>query len=122
MKNDSVYLTYYQVASYLHALQDLKDNNPYFKDGISEKFENYVLQRTKEITLLSLSSPLKLKLSPNAGKYEVSKSMLGYLTRLTGVDVMDESVLQDYTERIKAKEEELLQKNVREGNNSMKGK
>ncbi len=112
-EKDFYYLDYVQVMIYMHKIRDIRNNNEFFHDGISQTFENYVVKRTGEI---ALSSSLSKKL-PNADKYKVSKSMIKYLTNLTGVNVLDEKVVEEYTPLIKAYEENLL-KQIRENNST----
>lgn len=104
-----MYLSYYQVMSLMEAIDQLRKSNQYFSSGIADNFEKYVIDRTGEIVMCS---PIKLKLIPSASKYIVSKSMVAYLIRLTGVDIFDKKVLKEYTRLVKEFEHELETKNL----------
>lgn len=102
MKENFIYLTYYQAMAFMYEINKLKENNPYFKDGISSSYEEYVIKRTTEIT--TTYPQIKLKILPNADKYKISDSMFGYLTRLTKIDVLDENVIKSYISQIDSAE------------------
>ena len=93
MENEFFYLTYYQVMIFMIRIREMKNENPYFHDEIASSFNNFVINRSKEI---AETSPFKLKIMPNANKYKVSKSMVKYLKNLTGIDVLDEKNLEKY--------------------------
>ena len=107
MENDFLYLTYYQVMTFMIRLSEMKKENPYFHDEIAEAFNNFAINRSKEI---ALTSQLKLNIMPNAKKYKVSKSMVKYLKNLTGIDVFDEKILDKYIPLIKNLEETSIKK------------
>ena len=107
MENDFFHLSYYQVMIFMIRLDEMKKENPYFHDEISSSFSNFVINRSKEI---AGTSPLKLKIIPNANKFKVSKSMVKYLKNLTGIDVFDEKILDKYIPIIKNFEEISIKK------------
>lgn len=114
------YLSYYQVMSLMYAIDKLRKSNQYFSDGISENFEKYVIDRTSEI---AMCSSLKLKIKPNLSKYVLSKSMVEYLIRLTGVNIFDKDTLEEYIILVKEFEHNLEKEtlNVLSNNGSPKG-
>lgn len=107
MENDFFYLSYYQVMTFMIRLDEMKNENPYFHDEIVSSFNNFVINRSKE---LAGTSQLKLKIIPNANKFKVSKSMVRYLKNLTGIDVFDEKILDQYIPLIKNLEETTIKK------------
>lgn len=98
MDNNFVYLTYYQAMAFMHKLEDMKKENSYFKDALADQYSNYVVQRTAEIAMAY--PQIKLKVFPNADKYKISRSLLDYLTSLTGIDVFDPETMEYYKEII----------------------
>lgn len=104
MEDNFYYLGYYQVMSLMYAIDQLKKSNQSFSDEILENFEKYVVNRTSEIATYS---PIKLKIKPSASKYAVSKSVIEYLIRLTGVNIFDKNILKKYTQLVKEFEHNL---------------
>lgn len=104
MANHDVYLSYYQVMSLMYAIDEFRKNNQYFSDGIAEKFQNYVVDRTFEI---SMYPSIILKIKPSLSKYMLSQSMVEYLIRLTGVNIFDKDTLEKYTVLVKEFEHNL---------------
>lgn len=94
MDKNFLYLTYYQVMSFMYRIDEMQKENPCFNDGIAASFSDYVINRAGEIVMTY--PQIKLKIMPNADKYKVSKSMVTYLTRLTGIDVLDKETVNRY--------------------------
>lgn len=108
METNYIYLTYLQVMVFIHRLEEVKKENQYFSDGISQEFENYVLKRTQE--MLFTHPQIKLKIVPNANKFKISESRFNYLVRLTGVNPLDREVLKEYKPIIKNAEQQAISK------------
>ena len=51
MNNDELKLSYYQSMIFIYELNKMKRNNKYFNDPISDSFELYMLNKTKELVL-----------------------------------------------------------------------
>lgn len=103
MKEEFVYLTYYQAMAFLLKINEFKENNPYFNDNFANSYSHYVLMRTFEIA--TTTPEIQLKLFPNSKKYKISKSLFTYLTNLTSINVFDKETLTLYTKLIKEFEE-----------------
>lgn len=95
MKENFIYLTYYQAMAFMFRINEIKKNNPYFNDEIAKSYEEYVVNRAGEI--VTTYPQIKLKIFPNASKYKISKSLFNYLTRLTSIDVYDKATIKKYT-------------------------
>ncbi len=104
MENDFLYLTYYQVMTFMIRIREMENENPYFHDEIVSAFNNNIISRSEEI---ARSSSFKLKLIPNANKFKVSQGMVKYLKNLTDVDVFDNDDLKKYIPLIKNLEKNL---------------
>jgi hypothetical protein len=87
----------------MDCLEKIKKDNPFFKDNISLSFENYVIERSIEI---SGYSEIRLKLFPYASRYIISKSMFTYLSSLTKVNPLDEDIMKKYEPLIREVEEQ----------------
>ena len=108
MKENFIYLTYYQAMAFMFRINEIRDNNPYFNDGIANSYEEYVIKRAGEI--VTTYPQIKLKLFPNANKYKISKSLFDYLTRLTSIDVNDKEIIKKYEIMIKELENASFEK------------
>ena len=102
MEQNFIYLTYYQAMAFMFGIDEIRKNNPYFNDNIAKSYEEYVVERAGEI--VTTYPQIKLKISPNASKYKISKSLFDYLTRLTSIDVYDKETIEKYTIMTKALE------------------
>ena len=104
MNDDVVYLTYYQVMIFLLKIDEMKKNNPHFKDSLANSFGDFVLKRTIQI---AFTKPLaKLNLFSNSSNYKISRSLFNYLTNLTSMDVFDKETLNKYTDIVNKLENE----------------
>lgn len=112
-------LTYYQTMIFLYKIDELKNNNKYFNDDIVLNFEDYVLEKTREIASMSR---IKLKIMPHLGLYSISESLFYYLKQLTGVDPLDKEIYNYYLPKIKKIEEEALKYLINESEQYMKRK
>lgn len=108
METNYIYLTYLQVMVFMHKLDEMKKENPYFSDGLAAEFENYVLKRSQE--MLFTHPQIKLKIVPNANKFKISESRFNYLVRLTKVNPLDREVLNEYKPLIKEAEQQATAK------------
>ncbi len=108
MKKDIILLTYYQVIAFMYRIDEMRKENQFFNDGISQEFEYYVIQRTEEI--VSTYPQLKLKIFYGADKYKISKSMFDYLNRLTGINPLDEETIKKYIPLIQEVEDNTREK------------
>ncbi len=98
MKEEFVYLTYYQSMAFMLKINEIKNDKQYFDDNITDSFASYVLERTYEIAMNN--NPIKLKFFPNSCKYKISKSLYNYLSNITSIDVFDKDTLNEYTKLI----------------------
>lgn len=99
MDNNFLYLTYYQVMSFMYRLDEMQKENPDFNDGFAKSFSEYVINRACEIAMTY--PQIKFKIVPGSNKYKVAKSMVEYLTNLTGINVFDKETLNRYIPLIK---------------------
>ena len=86
MKNNQVYLTYTQAMILVLRFQKMREENPYFKNGLVSQFEEYVLIRTMELSMMSIFEFIKESFPK---PYGISKSLYEFLKRLSGIDVFD---------------------------------
>ena len=94
MKENLVYLNYYQVMSLALAIDEIRKNDPYFSDNTVENFESIVLNRTIKLSYL----PIQIKICPN---YVFLRSMIDYLVKFTEVDIFDKKVLKKHKVLVK---------------------
>ncbi len=92
------YLNHWQVLTLIHAIEEIKKNNPYFQDTVSDEF---VKNCFEEATRIAITPTIKLKLIPKANKVKVSESMFKYVTALTGIDVFDKKKMKEILPEIK---------------------
>lgn len=85
--------------SFMYRLDEMQKENPSFNDEIATSFSDYVIKRASEI--VTTFPQIKLKIVPGASKYKVAKSVVEYLTNLTGIDVLDKDTLKRYIPLIK---------------------
>ena len=102
MKNE-VTLTYLQTMIFSYRIEEMKNENPFFFDGIAKQYQEYVINRSSEIVCTYPQFLLKLK--PNGDKYVISQSMFDYLSHLTGVNPCDKKVMKFYKPIIKEVQE-----------------
>ena len=105
MKNNYVYLNYYQVCMFLIRINEIKEYNPNFNHAIIDNFVEYVKRRTVDIYL---TPSIILKFNKNADKYKISNKLYNYLVKKTNVNVFDENELNNYLREIFEVEQELL--------------
>ena len=92
---DKCYLNYNQIQIMLYKLNEIKKDFPYYNDGVVSSFEDYVVDRTNEIAKNNLNAVSKM--FPNINKYVIKNSMFDYITRLIGINVLDENIVNEYT-------------------------
>lgn len=94
-------LNYMQVMMYMHKIDEIRKNDPFFDETIVEIFESYVVDRTAEIAIDSIGfNPFADK------KYCISNSLIEYLNCITGVDVFDKKEVKEFKNMYEAKIEE----------------
>lgn len=113
---ENYYLNYIQTMALILKISEIKKNDASFNDEIVMDFENYCLNKHKEILLTQMDHKL-FKIIDD--RYEIPKNVLEHLTNLTGVNVFDKSVMRKYKVIIKDKEKEFLMRQ-REQFKSMK--
>lgn len=103
MKDNNVYLSYYQAMVFMLRIDEMKKQDNDFDNEIAMWYEKYVLERTQEIVLFY--PQFLLKLIPNATKFALSKYNFDYLCNLTNVNPLDRETLKTYKPLIKQAEE-----------------
>ena len=86
MKQNLVYLTYTQAMILVLRFKKMREENPYFKNGLMSQYEEYVLIRTIELSRMSKLEYIKESFPK---PYGISKSLYEFLKRLSGIDVLD---------------------------------
>lgn len=118
MEEDNYYLSYYQIMSLMMKIGEMRKKNEYFKDPLAEEFEMYCVKRVSEIAMLP---GIVQKISPY-NKYIINKSMIDYLSRLTGINVFDKKFIKEQKPVIKAFEErayEMYMDNLEQNNKTL---
>ena len=98
-------LTYIQIITLMHKLDEIKKTNPYFNDPISNSFEKNMVEMIAEFEIQSV----KYKM-PKASKrkYKVSKSMVDYITNITDIDIFDKKSKKENAKRVKKLEKKII--------------
>lgn len=105
MKNDLVYLSYYQAMVFMWRIDEIRKESNTFDDELAIMFEEYVIKRAGEIVLYY--PQFLLKLIPHANKYCLSKGNFEYLCKLTSVNPLNKQDFNMYLPKIKKLEEEV---------------
>lgn len=100
MKENLIYLNYYQVMSLALAIDEIRRNDSHFSDTLVEDFESIALKRTIELSYF----PIKIKIYPN---YVFLRSMIDYLVELTKVDIFDKKLSKEHKVLVKKFEQSL---------------
>ena len=111
MENDFIYLDQNQALCLMHGITLLRKSNPYFDDPIAEEYENYCLERVKEIANTYFKFAKIKLLLPHGKDFKISKSLFIYLTNLTGMNIYDKELV-DATAKVIEKEAEEAFKNL----------
>ena len=106
MQKDEQLLTYYQVMIFLYRLDQIRKSDPNFNDEIISEFEDYVIQKTTEISDIS---PLKIRFKPDLGKYPIANDLFDYLCKITDINPLDKNTYNYYIPYIKEKEKYILE-------------
>ena len=92
------YLTHWQMLTLMHKIEEIKKNNPYFQDTITDEFVKICFEEAKRI---ARTPTIKLKLNPKSNKIKISESMLKYITALTEIDVFDKKSMKEILPQVK---------------------
>lgn len=107
MEDKKICLNYYQVMILLAGINRLENENQKMNDQILESIKNYILERTKEITISLISVPLVI--IKNLKLYHFSEESYNYVIKLIEIDPLDKTIVRKFKPLVKKIEEKSIQ-------------
>lgn len=105
MKDDKVYLSYYQAMVFMFRIDEIRKESDNFHDEIADYFENFVIERLGEIIMFY--PQFLLKIIPHANKIGLTRENFDYLCDLTNVNPLNKKDYRMYLPKIKQLEKKV---------------